>query len=185
MSPRQRQAANDEDALDLRALFERHYASIWRLLGRLGVPGADLDDATQEVFWVAARRIEDIQPGSEHAFLYGVALRVASDARRRLSTSHPVQPVHETPNLQTLQLDPEQELQAHQARQLLSLALDHMPEEQRSVFVLHELEDLEVQTIASMQAIPVGTASSRLRRARQTFAAVCRRLRIARERMDG
>jgi len=41
-------------ALDLRALFQRHHASIWRLLRRLGVRDAQLDDAAQEVFWVAA-----------------------------------------------------------------------------------------------------------------------------------
>ena len=44
------------ETLELRALFEKYYASIWRLLRRLGVPNAQLDDATQEVFWVAARR---------------------------------------------------------------------------------------------------------------------------------
>jgi DNA-directed RNA polymerase specialized sigma24 family protein len=53
------------EALDLRALFEKHYASIWRLLRRLGVPQSQLDDATQEVFWVAARRLSDIETGRE------------------------------------------------------------------------------------------------------------------------
>ena len=76
-------AASEATTLDLRALFDAHYASIWRLLRRLGVRHGQLDDASQEVFWVAARRLADIRAGSEHAFLYGVALRVASDAARR------------------------------------------------------------------------------------------------------
>jgi DNA-directed RNA polymerase specialized sigma24 family protein len=46
--------------LDLRSLFEAHHASIWRLSRRLGVPIAQLDDAAQEVFWVAARKLEQI-----------------------------------------------------------------------------------------------------------------------------
>ena len=56
------------EALDLRSLFETHYASIWRLPRRLGVPAAQLDDAAQEVFWVAARRLSDIEPGRAHPF---------------------------------------------------------------------------------------------------------------------
>jgi hypothetical protein len=33
------------EVMDLRSLFETHYASIWRLLRRLGVLPAQLDDA--------------------------------------------------------------------------------------------------------------------------------------------
>ncbi|MGA7745077.1 MAG: hypothetical protein WBP56_25040 [Polyangia bacterium] len=51
------------EVMDLLSLFETHYASIWRLLRRLGVLPAQLDDAAQEVFWVAARRLCDIKPG--------------------------------------------------------------------------------------------------------------------------
>src|ERR1019366_6069474 len=67
----------------MRRLFVAHYAAIWRLLRRLGVPSAQLDDAAQEVFWVAARKFADIREGSEHSFLYGVAIRVASQEHRR------------------------------------------------------------------------------------------------------
>ena len=47
----------------------------------------------------------------------------------------------------------------------------------RTVFVLHELEGLEVRQIAEIEEIPVGTASSRLRRARETFSAIAKRVR--------
>ena len=71
------------ETMDLRSLFEMHYASMWRLLRRLGVRADQVDDATQEVFWVAGRRLSDIQPGCEHSFLYGVAVRVAASELRR------------------------------------------------------------------------------------------------------
>ena len=58
-----RPAAAKAEPMELRSLFETHYASIWRLLRRLGVLSAQLDDAAQEVFWVAARRLCDIKPG--------------------------------------------------------------------------------------------------------------------------
>ena len=47
--------------------------------------------------------------------------------------------------------------------------LEEMDLDQRVVFVLFELEEMEVPAIAELLEIPVGTVSSRLRRARETF----------------
>src|SRR5262245_7582960 len=63
-------------------LVHTHYAFIWRLIRRLGVPESAGDDAAQQVFCVAARRLADIAPGSERSFLFGTALRVAADSQR-------------------------------------------------------------------------------------------------------
>jgi RNA polymerase sigma-70 factor (ECF subfamily) len=161
----------------LRRLFDAHYAPIWRLLRRLGVPAAQLDDAAQEVFWVAARKFVDIEPGREQAFLYGVALRVASNDHRRRKS------VPETADLDALALhsddrpSPEEELEHRQTRALLDIVLDRMPIELRTVFVLCELEELEVRDVAALEGVPIGTASSRLRRAREEFSAIAKRVR--------
>ena len=56
-----------------RALVLEHYEFIWRLLSRLGVPRAEAEDATQQVFIVASQRLGDIPPGRERTFLYGTA----------------------------------------------------------------------------------------------------------------
>lgn len=164
--------------LDLRSLFETYYASIWRLLRRLGVPQAQLDDASQEVFWVAARRFKDIEPGREHAFLYGVALRIASNLVRRA----PAPTWAEPEQLQCVadpQPTPEDRLQQRQMRQLLDDILNSMSSDLRTVLVLHEIEGLDVRQVAAIVEIPLGTASSRLRRAREEFSAIARRLRAA------
>jgi len=47
------------------------------------------------------------------------------------------------------------------------------------VLVLAELEGLPIKEIAELEAIPIGTASSRLRRAREEFSAVSKRFRAA------
>jgi len=47
------------------------------------------------------------------------------------------------------------------------------------VFVLFELEERSAREIAALLAIPVGTAKSRLRRARDEFALRTARLREA------
>lgn len=166
---------------DLPGLFRAHYASVWRLLRRFGVPLAQLDDAAQEVFWVAARRFADIELGREKAFLYGVALRVASNELRRANVNAEVtSPLGErelvvsdpAPN-------PEESLEQRRAIALLDRVLGRLPIELRTVFVLFELEGLEVSKIAEIEGLPVGTASSRLRRARQEFSTIARRLRAA------
>jgi RNA polymerase sigma-70 factor (ECF subfamily) len=170
-------ASASVQALDLRALFTAHYGSIWRLLRRLGVRSAQLDDATQEVFWVAARRSGDIQAGSEHSFLYGVALRVASQEVKKQRASVPLADLEAIPTIRDLGPSPEEQLAHQQARELLDQVLDALPPELRVVFVLFELEGLEVREIAALQEVPVGTASSRLRRAREEFAAIAKRVR--------
>jgi RNA polymerase sigma-70 factor, ECF subfamily len=167
------------EALDLRALFEKHYASIWRLLRRLGVPQSQLDDATQEVFWVAARRLSDIETGRESSFLYGVALRIAAGELRRLRTGMPLVEIGQAPVMVDERPSPEERLVERQARQLLDEVLNRMPSDLRTVFVLFELEGIEVRQIAQLEEIPVGTASSRLRRAREEFSAITKRVRAA------
>ena len=161
----------------LRALFDAHYPSIWRLLRRLGVRQAQLDDAAQEVFWVAARRLGDIKRGSEPAFLYGVALRVASQEVRRQAAAMPLASVAEIPLLVDERPPADEQLADREARALLDEALAALPLDLRMVLVLHELEGLEVRQIAEIEAIPVGTASSRLRRAREEFSTIAKRMR--------
>ncbi|HYP74713.1 MAG TPA: sigma-70 family RNA polymerase sigma factor [Polyangiaceae bacterium] len=170
-------APSSAQAFDLRALFTTHYASVWRLLRRLGVQSAQLDDATQEVFWVAARRASDIQPGSEQSFLYGVALRVASQESKKWRAKEPLADLAAIPRMTDLGPSPEEQLERRQARELLDAVLDALPPELRTVFVLFELEGLEVREIAALHDIPLGTASSRLRRAREEFSAIAKRVR--------
>ena len=165
------------EPLDIKALFSRHYASIARLLRRLGVGSSQLDDAAQEVFWVAARRLSDIVPGREPAFLYGVALRVASNVLRRQNAVPPMTELSAIESLAHHGPSPEEELQQRRARALLDAVLERLPLELRTVFVLFELEGIEVKDIAELEEIPIGTASSRLRRAREEFSAIAKRLR--------
>jgi RNA polymerase sigma-70 factor (ECF subfamily) len=154
--------------LALRNLVTEHLDFVWRSLRRFGVPAADVDDATQQVFLIANDKLSRINPGSERSFLVGVATRVASHVRRsyhrreaaelRLS----VNPHEATPN-------PEELTQRLEARALLDRVLDAMPEELRAVFVLFELEELSIDQTASLLILPRGTVATRLRRAREVF----------------
>src|SRR5688572_20199751 len=75
--------SDDSSNKDFSALVHAEFEWVWRLLRRIGLSPADADDATQQVFLVAARRKEEIR-GSARPFLYGTAVRVAANLRRTL-----------------------------------------------------------------------------------------------------
>jgi hypothetical protein len=64
------------------AMVANHHSQVWRSLRRLGLSESDADDASQQVFLVAHRRLADIVPENEQAFLLQTALRVAAEFRR-------------------------------------------------------------------------------------------------------
>jgi RNA polymerase sigma-70 factor, ECF subfamily len=154
--------------LALRELVTEHLDFVWRSLRRFGVPTADVDDATQQVFLIVNEKLAKIQPGSERSFLVGVATRVASHARRAYNRREVAQQKLST-NPHEVGLDPEQLTERLEARELLDRVLDAMPQDLRAVFVLFELEELSIDQVASLLAIPRGTVATRLRRARDVF----------------
>lgn len=159
----------------VRALVEGHFDFIWRSLRRVGLSSADADDAAQEVFVVAARKLEQIAAGKERAFLFGAALRVASTHRRTRARrrEHPDAEMTEHGDHAP---GPEQLVERHRARALLDQVLDEIEMDSRTVFVLFELEELSTPEIAELLELPVGTVASRLRRAREAFQAAIKRL---------
>src|SRR5690606_21909342 len=153
----------------LRRLVEEHYDFIWRLLARLNVSPPEVDDAAQQVFMVlVSREGLTLKEGSERAFLYGVALRVAKEFRRKSQS----QLKHFAPDPESLvdrSQDAEASAQRSQARRQLDQILETMPDSLKEAFILFEIEDLSVPQIAELLAIPTGTVASRLRRARAQF----------------
>ena len=159
----------------LRALFDRELDFVWRSLRRLGVPSLTIDDATQEVFLVASRRLADIEFGRERSFLFATALRVASDARRALARRGE----HVEDALERVADDtpgPAELADRQRARAVLDGVLATMELDLRAVFVLYELEEMTMADIATTLDLPPGTVASRLRRAREAFQAEVARL---------
>ncbi len=150
----------------LQRMFSAHYTLVWRVVRRLGVPEDAADDAAQQVFLVATERLADIQEGSERAFLYGTALRVARSVRRNVNR----EPAVDTADLLACSAPfPDELADSGRARKMLDQVLDLLPEEQRTILVLHEFEALTMREISEVLEIPTGTVASRLRRARETF----------------
>lgn len=166
----QRDASRDAR---LRSMMDEHFDVVWRALRRLGVTDAGVDDAAQQVFLVASRRLDAIESGGERAYLLGIALRVASDARRAVRRRREVpidDAVAETSAARAATASlPDAVLEQRRALALLSAILDEMPEEMRDAFVLFELEEVSAPEVARLLGVPVGTVASRVRRAREHF----------------
>src|SRR3954469_2181115 len=117
-----------ESALDaFHDTYEREFEYVWRTLGRFGVREHELPDATHEVFLVLYRRWNELDRARPiRPWLFGVARRVAADARtrkRELPSDAEV----------TAPLDP---LVAQ--RMLLWRSLDALDDAKRAIIILHD-----------------------------------------------
>lgn len=158
------------DPARLRRFILENAEFVWRTLVRFGVRRSDAEDAAQDVFLVFARRLPEIAAGAERGFLFRTALGVAS-TRRRSARRRPEDavPHSELDATHAPERGPEELLVQRRMRECLSQVLDGMSEEQRSVFVLVELEGLSAPEAAALLDVPLGTVASRLRRARSAF----------------
>lgn len=172
-------ATLEDPAARLRRAVDDHYDFLWRSARRLGVPEAAVDDALQHVFLVAAQKLAGVAPDRERSFLFGTVMRVAANVRRAERARREVL-VAEVPEDGGGSVpSPERLLEDERARALLDEVVEQLPMDLRAVFVLFELEELSTAQIAALLELPAGTVASRLRRAREEFEHVARRVKRA------
>ena len=151
------------------AAVQRHHQLVWRTLRRFGVPKDDADDAAQQVFWTFSQRAAAVEIGREEQFLLAVALRVAANARRKVARRQEIATAEV--DVSCAEPSPETLLAQKQMREQLDRGLLTLSLDQRAIFVLFEIEGYSLPEIAQTLGIPLGTATSRLHRARGHFAA--------------
>ncbi len=164
-------------------VYDEAFPWVWRAARRLGVHASALDDVTQEVFVVVHRKLHTYDGrASLKSWIYGITLHVVRD-RRRSAKRHPEHPAadEELARLRSDRPDPQADALRREAFATILRILDALPDEQREVFVLAELEELSVPEIAEATAANLNTIYSRLRAARKSFEVEAARLR-ARER---
>lgn len=160
----------EPDATELLArTFEEHHDFVWRTLRLMGVAVMDLDDATQEVFLVLSRRIDDFDAdASMRGWLYGITRNVAAKHRERQAIVAR-RSGDAPPSVSSSQPTPEQSLERAEALARIQAFLDGLPEDQREVFLLADVEELTAPEVADCLGVPVNTVYSRLRLARVRF----------------
>jgi RNA polymerase sigma-70 factor, ECF subfamily len=165
---------SDEQSRRITGALAAHFTTLYRVARRLGLPGAIAEEAVQEAFIVFAQRIERVDPGKERAFLLGTVARITANMRRSACARHEV--LFEPGQLELESAAPSQGalLEQKRARVVLDYCLSKLATELREVFVLYEIEQLTMGEIADTLGIKLGTATSRLHRAREEFERVKR-----------
>jgi RNA polymerase sigma-70 factor (ECF subfamily) len=159
-----------------RAVFEREFDYVWASLRRLGVHDRDLEDVAQEVFVQLYRRLDHYDESLPmRPWLFAFAFRCASDwrrlARHRVELlGNPVEPASPAPPA-------DESIAREEDLALLLRALDCIAIERRAVLILHEIDEVPMKEIAASLGIPLFTAYSRLRVAREELTTALARLR--------
>jgi len=155
-------------------LYEQHFDFVWRSLRRLGVPASALDDAAQEVFLVAFRRLSDFEARSTlKTWLFGIAWNIARRASRLERRRE--EPLSD--DAFSAATNQEEVASRAEAVRTLYEILNELEPEKRAVFVMAELEEMTAPEIAEITGVPLNTVYSRLRGARTDFDAALGRRR--------
>ncbi|HEY5960686.1 MAG TPA: RNA polymerase sigma factor, partial [Polyangiaceae bacterium] len=164
-------------AMELPALYTRHFDLVWRNLRRLGVGEASLDDAVQDVFLVVHRRAAEFRgQSSDKTWIIGIVLRVAHDYRRS-ERRHAARIARyaERATITTEPPCPAEQVELREAAALVRSILDDFDPEERSVFVLIELEEMSLREAAEAMQLSLSTCQRRLAAARRAFDRALRR----------
>lgn len=153
--------------LTLADVYREQVDFVVRSTRHLGVPEPQVEDVVHEVFLVVHRRLSDYdERGSMRSWLYGITRRVVmhhqrgtSRARAREAHAPPPKPIPGA----------EEDLLRRQTAAAVARCIDALDPDQRTVFVLADVDGLTAPEIAKAEGIKVNTVYSRLRLARRKF----------------
>ena len=151
------------------AIYKQYLDFVWSSAGHLGARRDVIDDVVQDVFLVVHSKLATLQrPEALRSWIYGIVRRTVSDYRRsgrtraaagaRLGT----EPSSSRPSPLDL-------AERNAELELLENILAKLDEPKREVFVMVEVLEMTVPEVVQALEIPLNTAYSRLRLARQSF----------------
>jgi len=156
------------DAVAWRKLHRKYYPVAAAFLRKLGVRERDLEDATQDVFLQMYKYLPRFRRQAElSTWLYRLCITQARHTRRKARVTDAL--------LSILSLMPSASLLSEPAfsedlaKQRIAQALRSLPEGERTVFVLYEMEGVPGKQIAEIVQCPEATVWRRLHYARRSF----------------
>jgi RNA polymerase sigma-70 factor (ECF subfamily) len=167
----QRVAAGDVNALGV--AFDRFHRDVYAVLARLRGTRLDLDDLVQTTFLALPRAARNYDPdASARAFVIGVAIQHARRERRSLVRRWRLWQArtHEV-DLPEAGVDPERHASDREDFSAMESALAKLPVAQREVIILHEVQGMKGEEVASALGVPVNTIWTRLHHARNALRA--------------
>jgi RNA polymerase sigma-70 factor (ECF subfamily) len=148
-------------------VYRAHAGFVWRVVRRLGVPEAALEDVVHDVFLVVHRRLHEYDGrAAMTTWLFGIARGVAANHRRGVQRADRKLAVVPPP---AEAIDPETGAARSEAAEFVRAFLDGLDEERRLLFHLADVEGMKVPEIAEAMGLNLNTAYSRLRATRELF----------------
>jgi RNA polymerase sigma-70 factor, ECF subfamily len=155
------------------ALVDRHQRSLINFFYHLGWDRQVAEDCAQEVFLRLHKHLATYEPEAKFTtFLYRVARNLWIDRLRSAAVHGKVVSLEATGGPgeeRTLRErvssggpSPVDILSRRETEASLKRAIDLLPEEQKAVLVLSEMQQLKYQDIAAILEIPIGTVKSRM-----------------------
>jgi RNA polymerase sigma factor (sigma-70 family) len=158
----------EREAFD--ALIARWHPLLWRYAVRLTGDADAAADVVQDVWLRGLRGLPRLrEPSRFRAWIFGIARRVLMDRLRLRYAEPPMEPI------ESGDVEPAADESREDDLALLQEELDRLPLLEREVLVLFYLQELSLNDIAAIAAIPVGTVKSRLFRARRMLRTLLHR----------
>lgn len=170
-------SASIPDLPNFPTLYRTYFDLVWSTARRLGVPPDAMDDVVQDVFIVVHNKLDTLErPEALRSWIYGITRRTVSAYHRGQRARIPLG-VQSSVEREAVSRDPTPLARTETSAELQTLLqlLAQLDEPKREVFALVEVEELSVPEVAELLGIPLNTAYSRLRAARQAFEAALAR----------
>ncbi len=159
-------------------VYEEQFAFVWRNAKHLGVPDSHIDDVTQEAFVIVHAKLSSFEGRSSlKTWLFGILANVVRSHRRGLRARSRAESSADPEDVADPAAGPHERAARAEAAHVADRLLDALDDDKRAVFVLAELEQMSAPDIASALEVPLNTVYSRLRLAREAFAAAAARHR--------
>jgi RNA polymerase sigma-70 factor (ECF subfamily) len=170
---------------DFATVYDAYFAFVWRLCANCRVPASHLDDVVQETFLAIHRKLPSFEGRSSlRTWIASVTRITAVEFLRR--KRHQVLGSDVDPDASaSAALNPAEQLEASAAALLLDQFLDELPEDQRDIFLLAEVEQMTAIEIGDVLEMNPNTVRTRLRAARTSVQASLARHRAAERWRDG
>ena len=159
------------DLVAFNALVECYQRQVYNLCLRLLTSAASAEDATQEAFIAAYRRIDTFQGGSFRAWLLRIAANASYDELRRqrrrpTASLEAATAEHGAAEVPSAAAGPEDEALRQELTAHLQAGLATLLPDQRLAVILRDVHGLSYEEIAETMHCSVGTVKSRIARGR-------------------
>lgn len=166
------QASQRGELTSFNVLIERYQRQVYNVALRLLGNPTEAEDVTQETFLSAYQHIQSFRGGIFRAWLLRIATNACHDVSRR-SMRRPASSLDAYLEGETVprdipghEVDPEEIALQREQQQTLAVLFLKLPEEQRAVLVLSDIQGLSYEEIAQATGEALGTVKSRLSRGR-------------------